>query len=178
MGSENMSKGEKYGLIIIGVVLLIVLIVSSVLSVKTPESKELSNDADQIYANAQEESSSVKDSEKAEFAYIDISQYFDMYHGSEKQIVLIARPSCQYCQIAEPILQKLAKDYNLKINYLDTDEFGENDQQTLIDSNEAFKNLGTPMLLVVSDDQIHDSVNGLTDAAHYIEFFKTNGYIG
>ena len=63
---------------------------------------------------------------------------------------LLARPSCRFCKIAEPILQKLAKDYNLKINYLDTDEFGENDQQTLIDSNEIFKDLGTPMLLVVS----------------------------
>lgn len=174
-----MNKGEKYGLIIIGVVLLIVLLISSLVSVKTPESKELSSDADQIYENAQTESSAVKDSEKADFAYIDISQYFDMYHGSQKQIVLIARPTCHYCQIAEPILQKLAKDYDLTINYLDTDEFGENDQQTLIDSNEAFQSgFGTPMLLVVSGDQIHDSVNGLTDAAHYIEFFKINGYIG
>ena len=101
-----------------------------------------------------------------------------MYNGSEKQIILIARPTCHYCQIAEPILQNLIYEYKLNINYLNTDNFEENDQQTLINSDEKFSNgLGTPTLVVVGEGQIYDNVDGLTDKAHYKEFFKKNGYI-
>ena len=174
-----MSKSEKYGLIGIIVVLLIAVLVSGLVKVnEKEETKELSNDGDVIYNNAQTESAAVKDSEKGDFVQIDLNQYMDMYNGSEKQIVLIARPTCHYCQIAEPIIQNLIYKYKLKINYLNTDNLSETDQQTLISSDEFFSSgLGTPTLLVVSEGKIHDTVDGLTDTAHYEEFFKTNGYI-
>ena len=172
-----MSKSEKYGLIGILALLLIAVIVSALIGTKS-DTKEVSNDSNSILDNAQAESAAVKDNEKGEFTQIDMNQYMEMYNGSEKKIVLIARPTCGYCQIAEPIIQNLIYKYNLPINYLNTDNFGENDEQTLISSNEFFESgLGTPTLLVISGGEIHDSVDGLTDAEHYEEFFKTNGYI-
>lgn len=172
-----MSKSEKYGLIGILVLLVVAIVVSGIISVKN-DSEEISNDGDEIYNNAQVESAAVKENEKGDFIQIDINQYLEMYNGSEKQIILIARPTCHYCQIAEPILQNLIYEYKLNINYLNTDNFEENDQQTLINSDEKFSNgLGTPTLVVVGEGQIYDAVDGLTDKAHYKEFFKKNGYI-
>ena len=111
IGSENMSKSEKYGLIGILALLAIVLVISCFVKAK-PGTSELSDDGDVVYENAQKESAAVQDSEKGEFVQIDINQYMEKYNGSEKQIVLIARPTCGYCQIAEPIIQSLIYKYN------------------------------------------------------------------
>ena len=64
-----------------------------------------------------ETGSDYAEAEKGDFIQIDINQYLEMYNGSEKQIILIARPTCHYCQIAEPILQNLVYEYKLNINY-------------------------------------------------------------
>ena len=173
-----MNKSEKYGLIGILVILIVLLIISSVVNVNKKDNTKLSNDSDVILENAQNESDAVKDSEKGEFTQIDMNGYMEMYRGTEKQIVLIARPTCHYCQIAEPIIQNLIYKYNLPINYLNTDNFGENDEQTLTQSNELFSSgVGTPTMVIISEEKIIDSVDGLTDTAHYIDFFKRNGYI-
>ena len=177
LGSEFMSKSEKYGLIGILTILLIAIIVSGVVKVNNKDDK-LANDAETIINNAQRESTAVSDSEKGEFTQIDLNQYIDMYNGSEKKIVLIARPTCGYCQVAEPIIQNLIYKYQLDINYLNTDNFVEGDEQKLIESNNYFKDgIGTPTLIIVSEGKVHDGVDGLTDTAHYKEFFKVNGYI-
>ena len=172
-----MSKSEKYGLIGILTLLLVALIVSAVVKVNN-KSQELSTDAEAIYNNAQNESAAITDEEKGEFIQIDINNYLEMYNGSEKQIILIARPTCQYCQIAEPILQNFIYKYQLSINYLNTDNFETQDDETLIESDEVFGDeLGTAMLLIIGNGQVYDVVDGLTDTAHYEEFFKKNGYI-
>ena len=172
-----MSKSEKYGLIGIWTLLLVALIVSAVVKVNN-KSQELSTDAEAIYNNAHNESAAITDEEKGEFIQIDINNYLEMYNGSEKQIILIARPTCQYCQIAEPILQNFIYKYQLSINYLNTDNFETQDDETLIESDEVFGDeLGTPMLLIIGNGQVYDVVDGLTDTAHYEEFFKKNGYI-
>ena len=177
-----MSKSEKYGLIGIVGVLIIVLIISAFVKSDGGNSKStrkgLSNDPDVILSNAQEESEEISEKEMGEFTEINIDQYMEMYNGSEKKLILIARPTCGYCQVAEPILQKLIKDYKLTIHYLDTDELDETAQETLINSHDSFKEgLGTPTLLVVSGGTVNDTVDGLTDTAHYEKFFKDNGFI-
>lgn len=172
-----MSKAEKYGLIGIGVVLVILIIVSCVIKVDKKE-KELSNDANVVLENAQAESAAVVDDEKSEFNQIDINQYLEMYNGSEKQLILIARPTCGYCQIAEPIIQNLMYEHNIEINYLNTDNFSEEDDATLVKSDELFSSgYGTPTLIVVGNGGIISNVDGLTDTAHYEKFFKENGFI-
>ena len=74
-------------------------------------------------------------------------------------------------------INKIALSY-ININYLNTDEFKDDDQEKLVNSDDTFTNgFGTPLLLVVSNNKIVDSVDGLTDNAHYTEFFKKYGYI-
>ena len=116
-----MSKSEKYGLIGILTLLVVVIVISCFVKVK-PQTGELSNDGDVIFENAQKESSAVADAEKGDFVQIDINQYMEMYNGTEKQLVLIARPTCTYCQIAEPIIQNIIYKYNVTVNYLNTDD--------------------------------------------------------
>ena len=169
---------------IIGVILVVVLLIIGA-SIKPKGNKnssnnDLSNDMNTVLSNAEQESvnASNDQSTQKELPEISVTQYMEYYTGSEDKLVLVARPTCHYCQIAEPIIRKIAYDYNLEINYLNTDNFSDEDAQTFMSSNENFsEGFGTPILLSVSNSQIKDKVDGLTDTAHYIDFFKRNNYI-
>lgn len=168
-------------LIISGIVLAVILIViSSMIGTDSNNTKtdKVTEDGQTIVTNAQKESEAVKDDEKKDFTQIDVDKYLEYYAGEENKIVLIARPTCHYCQIAEPILQNISFKYDIEINYLNTDEFSDDDQTKFVNSDETFKDgFGTPFLLVVSNNKIVSSISGLTDEAHYLSFFKSNGFI-
>ncbi len=135
---------------------------------------------DEVTQRAQEEAEAVKEEEKREFAVAEnVDHYLDLYNATDKKrLVLVASPTCHYCQIAEPIIQNIAYKYDIRIYYLDSSAFDGEDQEKFISSNEAFASgFGTPMLLLVSDGKIHDSVDGLVDTAGYVEFFTKHGYI-
>ena len=168
-------------LVILGIVLAaIVIIICSMVGTDSNNTKtdKVMEDGQTIVTNAQKESEAVKDDEKKEFTQINVDKYLEYYAGEENKIILVARPTCHYCQIAEPILQNISFKYNIEINYLNTDEFSDDDQTKFVNSDDTFKDgFGTPFLLIVSNNKIVSSVNGLTDEDHYISFFKTNGFI-
>lgn len=133
---------------------------------------------DTITAQAQEESAKVTDDEKKEFANITMDTYLELYKGEENKLVLFSRPTCGYCQIAEPILQNIAYRHDITIQHLNTDEFSADDEEKLVKSDDYFSGgFGTPLLVVVSNGKIVDSISGLTNTANYEEFFKKYGFI-
>lgn len=168
---------KTYG--IIGVIIIVLLlIISCTVNTDKKSSSIDTEDIQTIISNAQNESNNVKEDEKKEFIEISMDDYLNKYNGEESSLILIARPTCHYCQIAEPILHNIAYKYNIDINYLNTDNFQDGDSEKLINSNEFFTNgFGTPLLLVVSNGNINDKQDGLTDTNHYIKFLKTNGFI-
>ena len=172
---------KKLGIILV-VVLVIVLIIAASIGGSGSKSEGSSTsgenyDADQIVENAQKESEAVKDSEKKELTNINVDTYLEYFNGEEKKVILLARPTCGYCEIAMPIIQKVAKDYDLEINYLNSDEFEGEDEAKFVASSEEFKEYGTPTLFIVSNGEVVSMVEGLTDYAHYEQFFKDNGFI-
>jgi len=178
-----MEKNQKY-LAGISVLLLVVLIIiSCFVGDKNNNSTSKSNNSNEenpqvIIENAQKESSSVKEEERKELPEIKMDTYLDYYSGEEKKLVLLARHTCSYCQIAEPIIENLAYKYDLDISYLNTEKFKDDDESKLVKSDEFFSNgFGTPLLLIVGENKIIDKVDGATDTAHYTDFLKVNGYI-
>ena len=174
-----MNPKIKY--IIIAVIAIVVIVLAFTVGGNSNENVtdiELSNDPEVIMSNATEESTEASQASKKDFIQIDTNTYLEYKAGSEAKTILLARPTCHYCQIAEPIIQNIAYEYNIDIHYLNTDNFTEEDQAAFINSDEEFSGgYGTPFLFVVKDGQIIDSVDGLTDKAHYLYFFSTNGYI-
>lgn len=165
-------------IVIVGLLVLSFLIDSGSTKTTTVKESELSNDPQTILANAQQESESVKENEKKDFKEIRVADYLEYRDGLKPTLILVARPTCGYCQIAEPILQKISYEYNLEINYLNTDEFTEEEEANFLQSDEFFTNsFGTPLLLVVNNSTITDKVDGLTDYAHYVSFLQKNGMI-
>ena len=172
---------NKEAFIVIGVIIVALILVFTLGSGDKSKPKKSSSDTKEvnsILANAEKESESVKETEKKEFNSINVSDLVDYYKEEDSKIVLIARPTCHYCQIAEPILHNIAYKYDLDINYLNTDDFTEDDEKSFEEIDELFsQGIGTPLLLIVGDGRIIDTVDGLTDTSHYVSFFKDNGFI-
>ena len=134
--------------------------------------------ASDMTSRAQQESAKVPDDEKKDFNDIDIYEYLDLYDGSKNSIVLFSRPTCGYCQIAEPILHHIAYQYKLTINHVNTDEMSSSDEKKLVESDDYFSDgFGTPLLVVVSNGEIVDMVSGLVDTENYVKFFTKHGFI-
>ena len=179
-------KGEKSNnkLMIIVAIIIVVLLVGVCFLAGNKENDKNSTvtneDVNTIMSNLQKESEAVTDEQKGEFgATINVSDYINLLNTEgEASLVWVARPTCGYCQLTSPVIQKLIKDFSIYISYLNTDEFSENDSSTFVNSDEKFKEgFGTPMLLLVGDGKILDYVDGATDTAHYIEFLKTYKFI-
>lgn len=144
----------------------------------TETSDDSDSEADQLVARAQEESDNVSEDEQKDFEEIDIDQYLDLYNGNENVAVLFSRPTCGYCQIAEPILHHISYLYDFPIYNVNIDEMDSDDNSKLLESDDFFSNgYGTPLLIAVSDGEIVDMINGLVDTATYVDFFTDNGFI-
>ena len=128
--------------------------------------------------NESSTSSDISEDEQGDLNEIDIDEYLSLKEGSEASIIYIARPTCYYCQQMEPIVRNIVYEYGVKVNYLNTDELDDDGQSKLIKSDDYFsEGYGTPLLLVVKDDEIVDIQEGLSDKDKTINFLKDNGFI-
>ncbi len=129
-------------------------------------------------SNEDSSSSDIPEDEQGDLNDIDIDEYLDLKEGSEASIIYIARPTCHYCQEMEPIVRNVVYEYDVTVNYLNTDELDDDGQAKLIKSDDYFsEGYGTPLLLVVKDDEIVDILEGLSDKDTTVNFFKDNGFI-
>ena len=123
-------------------------------------------------------SSDIPEDEQGDLNDIDIDEYLDLKEGDKASIIYIARPTCHYCQQMEPIIRNIVYEYDVKVNYLNTDELDDEGQSKLIKSDDYFsEGYGTPLLLVVKDDKIVDIQEGLSDKDTTVKFLKDNGFI-
>ena len=174
------KQSNNKAIIIITVILLVILVGAVILLGRDGSSAKLSDDPEEVMNNLQMESAAVADDEKGEFgAQINLEQYLELYNKEgEYSAVLVARPTCGYCELVTPVIQKIIKDYSIYISYLNTDDFSEDDMGNFIRSDALFEEgFGTPMLLVVGNEEILDSIDGATDTAHYIDFLKKYKFI-
>lgn len=165
---------------VIIVILILIIVCGGLFFVSSDSSKtnnKSSSNSTDIESLAQEESNNVSKDQMKDFNEISFSTYMDMYNGSVLSLVLIGRPTCHYCQIAEPILKNISYKYNVTINYLNTDNLSEDDQADLVRSNDYFKDFGTPTILVVSNGEIKNKIEGLYTSDGYIKFLKNNNFI-
>ena len=188
MSVQNKKKVIMGVGIAIGIILLCALCYFASVSASSGDSYNESNatgstdtgssDIEEMTARAQEESANVPEDEQKDFTEIDVDQYLEYYEDSENRLVLFASPTCGYCQIAEPILRHISYQYDFTIYNVNVDEMDDDDNSKLLESDDFFSNgYGTPLLIVVSDGEVVDMINGLVDTATYVDFFTDNGFI-
>lgn len=126
---------------------------------------------------SEEEVSTVVTLEDAGFNKLTMDKYLELIKSSEKSIILVARPTCGYCEKFSPILKEAAEDMNLTINYVNTDEFTEADWNTFGSSLEylSTEDWGTPLTLIVQNGKLVAANNGYVELDGIKSFFKQNG---
>lgn len=148
-------------------------------SYSTSKSTETTEQDDTgILQQATKEAGEISDDERTSPNEISIDEYINLYGSSDYSLVLISRPTCQYCKIATPIIENIIYEKNVNINYLNSDNFSEEDNNKLISSDGYFsEGYGTPLLLVVGNNSIKDKIEGLTSKDSYEAFFKQYGFM-
>lgn len=171
-----MKKESIKTAVIVALVLVIIIGGSFVLSLYSGKGVLSTSSS---YANTMGiEEEAIKEEEQADLTMIEIGDYLNLKAGSELSIIYIARPTCGYCQLEEPIVKNLVYLYGIQVNYLNTDELDQEGFDQLIGSDEYFSSgFGTPLILLVKDNVIVNKASGYHSKAELIDFFTTNGVI-
>lgn len=168
---ENKAFGlVKKVLSITGIVLVIALVIGvayGTSNMKDDKSGKTNNKTSETIAL-----------EEAGFNEVTLEEYLELIKEPEKNIILVARPTCGYCEAFAPILSEAADDLKLGINYIDTDKFSQDDWTVFTESLDYLKTeeWGTPLTLIVQNGEVVAENNGYSELDAIKDFFKKNGF--
>ena len=151
---------------VLGIILLVVGLIIISVSISYKKNNEIT-DNDKVVSL-----------EDAGFNEVSLSEYLNLINSDEKKIVLVARPTCGYCETFSPILKKAKEYMKLEINYIDTDKFSTEDWNTFSNSLSYLNSeeWGTPLVMIVQKGEMLSVNNGYVDLATIKAFFETNGF--
>ena len=117
--------------------------------------------------------------EKLALNYINYGQYSQLISSTGKELIVIAQSGCNACLSMRPIFYKVAKEYDVKINYLNVAMLDQESATAFQSSLDYFaqNSISTPTMLVVSNKKVVDSLAGAVDEEKFVSFLKTNGFI-
>lgn len=169
----NDSKSKsliKNVLKIMGIILAVAALIGASVAVSQIENKESDNQT--------VEETTDSELSKAGFNEVKLDEYINLVKGTEKSIVLIARPSCGYCEKFTPILKQASEEMNLTINYLNTDNLSEDEWSTFTESVTYLKEeeWGTPTVLIVQNGDSIAENSGYVELDVIKKFFTDNGF--
>lgn len=127
-----------------------------------------------------QENGFIDEKEKLALNYIDYEEYNTLLNSDEKNIFVSVQTGCSYCEEAKPVLEKIAKKYDLKINIINITNFKDEAEKEKYMSSLSYyneKQWGTPLMLVVENKEVKAEQNGSASEEDYIKFFKDNGFI-
>ena len=97
------------------------------------------------------------------------------YKSKEKTVIYYASATCGWCSLQTPILETIAKDYNLDYVYVDISKLGQKQVNEIKEKLNIEE--GTPQTIIVENGKVVDIASGFKDAKTYIEFFIKNGLL-
>lgn len=107
-----------------------------------------------------------------------IKEVEDVMNSSDAKVIYMARPTCYYCNLLEPITDSLKEEYNLDYYYINTDELSNSELSKVLKLfNRTTDTFGTPYLIITKDGKVVAEQNGYADENIIFDFFKNNGII-
>lgn len=120
----------------------------------------------------------VYEADDANLNKVDYAQYKEVIASDEEQVVVFAQTGCSHCESARPALNAIAKEYNLKISYLNITDLSTNDQKDFTNSLDILsEGFGTPLTVIVKNNKVIDSIEGFESKDAMIDFFQKNNLI-
>ena len=96
---------------------------------------------------------------------ITYDEYEKMVNNGDAFIVIIERTGCGYCQKYMPLVEEVANEKKIALNYINTDNLSEEEFNKLSTTNKYLKRneWGTPTTLFMLGDRIVDSIGGYVE---------------
>ncbi len=120
-------------------------------------------------------------SEYANLTNISYSDYEKILESKKRSVIVIGQTGCTYCNQTKPIINEIAKEYNITINYLNLTELSQDDNKALFSSLSYLKdleNFGTPLTLVIEDKEVVEALEGYKEKSEFVKFLKKVNVIG
>ena len=119
--------------------------------------------------------------------FINYDEYNKILKQEGKHIITIGQTGCSHCIATKPVLNAIAKDYDITINYLNLTDMNQSEHTSFTNSlseigydDEDFVSsgsFGTPLTLIIENGKVISYVNGERPTAQYIRSFKKAGII-
>lgn len=96
---------------------------------------------------------------------------------TDKQMILVGRDTCGYCQMFSPLLKYMSEQYGFEYLYVNTDKITSKGLKSVLEKlNINAADFGTPHLSIVANGNVVDEIAGYADEQELLTFLKDNGY--
>ena len=128
-------------------------------------------------SNTESSSSEKVSLENAGFNELSLDSYMELIAKDEKSVILVARPTCSYCELFTPILKQASEEMGITVNYVNTDRFTQDDWTKFTGSLSYLieEDWGTPLVLIVQNNNVVADNGGYVELDVIKSFFEENG---
>lgn len=127
------------------------------------------------------ESGIISSKESLPVNYLTYSSYKNLLEQSGKQVVMIGDVGTTDSNSAQALIWTIAKENNVKINYLMVNDLSETELTSFKNSLDFYSKDGntvtSPTMLIIEDGKVIKSLVDLQSSDSYVEFLKENDII-
>lgn len=111
---------------------------------------------------------------------ITYSEYEELIDSNKPFLAIIINDGCHYCEMYEPIVDEVANEYGIPVNYINLAKLSDDEYNSLSKSNSYLrtKKWGTPTTLFMLGDNVIDSISQYVDKDTFVQFIKENIKVG
>lgn len=126
-----------------------------------------------------QENNVISEDAELDLNYIDYETYEKLLASKDKEVIVVGQTTCGYCVQAKVILNDVASEHEVEINYIDIAKLDEEDREKFLNSLDYFQEdeWGTPIMMIVQDGEVVDMIEQLATEDEYVEFLQENEVI-
>ena len=114
--------------------------------------------------------------------FINFDKYKELVNEDSLNVIVIGQTTCSHCIAVKPVLNRVAGNNNITINYLNLTEMSEGEYSELVESLKSIgyedaDNLGTPLTLITKNNHLEDAIEGENPPSFFTREFKKYGVI-
>jgi len=110
---------------------------------------------------------------------ISYDKIIEKVDNKESFILLVSQTTCTHCMSYKPKLEKVAKEYEIDIYYIDVDLLKE-DEYNMLEDKLNFEDAGTPVTLFIKNGEESSAatrINGDASSEKIVKKLKSNGFL-
>lgn len=110
---------------------------------------------------------------------ISCNEYIEKIQEEKNNVIVIARPTCGACTQFIPILEEIVEEYDITINYFNTDALSKTELNDFYQSSDLYKSssFGTPTMIITNGKKITRASIGYKEKKVAIKWLKKAGII-